>query len=173
MFSCSFERYQSFSSKQPFFFFTIVPLFCENFNWVLKRTYGSRWKLMKLELMNLPCCRCQWVSCTPRRCWSKGCCSTSHSRGSLLAEYTSPQTGTPCSSDNHSVLTLWVQQQLEYIQYIDICDECAHNGVFTLSSFFPQNVFASTFNFSSKHCTIKRYTKRPKHIFSGWFVNEN
>lgn len=161
MFSCSFERYQSFSSKQPFFFFfTIVPLFCENFNWVLKRTYGSRWKLMKLELMNLPCCRCQWVSCTPRRCWSKGCCSTSHSRGSLLAEYTSPQTGTPCSSDNHSVLTLWVQQQLEYIQYIDICDECAHNGVFTLSSkclCFNFQFLLQTLHNQKIHKTSKAY----------------
>lgn len=110
--------------------------------------------------MNLPCCRCQWVSCTPRRCWSKGCCSTSHSRGSLLAEYTSPQTGTPCSSDNHSVLTLWVQQQLEYIQYIDICDECAHNGVFTLSSkclCFNFQFLLQTLHNQKIHKTSKAY----------------
>lgn len=44
----------------------------------------------------------QWASCTPRRCWSTGSRSISHSRDSPLSGRTSSHTGTPCSSGSRS-----------------------------------------------------------------------
>lgn len=70
---------------------------------LIGRFYATSYSMV-FEVM-LPCCCSRWVSCTPRRCWSTGSRSTSHSKGFPHEEHTSSQTETPYSSGSHSALS--------------------------------------------------------------------